>query len=244
MSLVSNLVSKVEQLVGYTFKNRELLAEALTHKSYSIEKAELSASTSLTPYFERLEFLGDAVLDLAITELLIREFPNDQEGPLTQKRAALVCEESLAAQSLLLGLDQILLLGRGERKTSIDKKPRLLANAMESILGALFIEAGYLPCLQFIEKIFIEKMRSLLNEDDYRQDFKTRLQEEIQKTIKQTPNYIVENEQGPPHDRTFEMTVRLEDKILGHGTGKSKKQAEQLAAKEALEGKTYENEKQ
>jgi ribonuclease-3 len=235
-----NFINQVEQLVGHTFKNRELLAEALTHKSYSIEKAESSDSSELSPYFERLEFLGDAVLDLAVTELLIREFPNDQEGPLTQKRASLVCEESLAVQALQMGLDNILLLGKGERKASIDKKPRLLANAMESIIGALFIEAGYLPCLHFIEKIFIDKLRLLLSENDYRQDFKTRLQEEIQKTIKQTPSYIVENEQGPPHDRTFEITVRLDDKILGRGTGKSKKQAEQLAAKESLERRTYE----
>jgi ribonuclease-3 len=229
-------MTTIEEKVNYCFKESKFLKEALTHKSFYIENEKKSPF-----YNERLEYLGDAVLDLIISDILYREYPEDEEGPLSQRRAALVSEEFLAEMALSLNLDQDLKLGKGEKQLGGHKKSRLLSCVFEAILGAVYLDGGYEAAKQVVHHLFYEKVKNLGDENNYRKDYKTRLQEEIQKMVSKTPTYIVELEQGPPHDKTFEMTVRLGDKVLGRGEGKTKKQAEQLAAQQALEGKTYES---
>jgi ribonuclease-3 len=226
----------LEEKLGYQFVNKKLLSEAITHKSFYIENNNKSSF-----YNERLEYLGDAVLDLAISDILFREFPNDEEGPLSHRRAALVSEEYLAKMALELELDSDLRLGKGERQLGGQKKNRLLSCVLEAVLGAIYIDAGFDAVKKVIEILFVEKIKNLGDEADYRRDYKTKLQEEIQKTVAKTPTYTVEVESGPPHDKTFEISVRLDARVLGRGQGKTKKQAEQAAALQALEGKTYES---
>jgi ribonuclease-3 len=229
-------MNEIEKSFLYKFKKPDLLKEAITHKSFYVENEGKSSF-----YNERLEYLGDAVLDLIISDILFREYPKDEEGPLSQRRAALVSEEFLAEMALSLSLDKKLKLGKGEKQLGGQKKSRLLSCVFEAVLGAIYIDGGYEEVKKAITHLFYEKVKNLGDENNYRKDYKTRLQEEIQKTVAQTPNYVVELEQGPPHDKTFEITVRLGDKVLGRGEGKTKKQAEQLAAQQALEGKTYES---
>lgn len=229
-------MNSIEQKIVYEFKNHEFLKEALTHKSFYVENDKKSSH-----FNERLEYLGDAVLDLIISDILFHEYPKDEEGPLSQRRAALVSEEFLTEMALSLNLDQELKLGKGERQLGGHKKSRLLSCVFEAILGAVYLDGGFDSAKKVIQHLFSEKVRNLGDETNYRKDYKTRLQEEIQKNVSQTPTYIVEVEQGPAHDKTFEITVRLGDKVLGRGEGKTKKQAEQLAAQQALEGKTYES---
>lgn len=226
----------IEKKIGYQFKNLHFLTEALTHKSYYVESDKKSSH-----YNERLEYLGDAVLDLVISDILFHEFPKDEEGPLSHRRAAIVSEEYLSELALQLQLDSDLRLGKGEKQLGGQKKNRLLSCVLEAILGAVYLDGGFEEVKKVIKNLFAEKIENLGDEANYRRDYKTRLQEEIQKTVAQTPNYVVETESGPPHDKTFEISVRLGFRVLGRGQGKTKKQAEQAAAQQALEGKTYES---
>lgn len=228
--------NSIEQKMDYKFKNVELLTEALTHKSYYVESDKKSSY-----YNERLEYLGDAVLDLVISDILFHEFPKDEEGPLSHRRAAIVSEEYLAELALHLELDNDLRLGKGEKQLGGQKKSRLLSCVFEAILGAIYLDGGFDEAKKVIQNLFAEKIKNLGEEANYRRDYKTRLQEEIQKIVAQTPTYVVETEIGPPHDKTFEISVRLGNRVLGRGQGKTKKQAEQAAAQLALEGKTYES---
>jgi ribonuclease-3 len=229
-------MSELEKRIAYKFTKVEFLKEALTHKSFYVESEKKS-----TFYNERLEYLGDAVLDLIISDVLFHEYPKDEEGPLSQRRAALVSEEVLAEMALSLSLDNELKLGKGEKQLGGQKKSRLLSCVFEAILGAVYLDGGYESAQKVVHHLFYERIKNLGDENNYRKDYKTRLQEEIQKMVSQTPTYVVELEQGPAHDKTFEITVRLGDRVLGRGEGKTKKQAEQLAAQQALEGKTYES---
>lgn len=226
----------VETNFGYTFKNKDLLLEAITHKSFYYETGKL-----LKSYNERLEYLGDTVLNLLISDFLYHNFPDAEEGPLSQRRAAIVSEEGLAAVAQILQLEEVLLLGKGEKLLTINKKNRMLSCALEALIGAIYIDGGFEAIKDVLKKVFLPRVESQGNESDYRKDYKTVLQEMVQKNNLNPPTYHLEKEDGPSHDKTFFVSVRMGEKILGFGEGKNKKQAEQLAAQKALEGKTYES---
>ncbi len=222
---------KVERF-HYVFKNLKLLEQALTHKSYRNENT--TAVVAICDN-ERLEFLGDAVLDLALSEILMRRFPGDQEGGLSKKRASLVNEETLAKLALEVALTDVIRLGKGERQSGGEQKPRILASTFEAVIGAIFLDGGFNNALEVVEKIFDPHLTGLEGKIDFQQDFKTRLQEKVQEKYRAIPLYQVENEVGPDHDKQFEVSVRLDGRVLASGQGRSKKSAEQDAARKALE---------
>ena len=213
------------------FSNSGLLRQAFTHRSYHNENPTKSKGHN-----ERLEFLGDAVIDLVLSDYLMKRFPEMNEGNLSKIRASLVNEASLAAIALEMGFDLELRLGRGEAMTGGAKKPRLLASSFEAFVGCLYREQGYQDSYNFLETLFKERIDHMDMSISYETDYKTRLQELVQDKSKKTPSYFVVNEEGPDHDKTFFVEVRLANDILAVGRGKSKKQAEQESAHLALKG--------
>jgi ribonuclease-3 len=226
-------VTPLERKLQYEFKNRDLFARALTHKSFSHELRTKSDVKS--EHNEKLEFLGDAVLDLVLGEYLMQLFPVDGEGGLSKKRASLVNEESLSNLATDLGLSECLQLGKGEISTGGAQKPRLLASAYEAVVGAIYLDGGFNAVKEFVRRDFQKLITVLDPVQDFERDYKTRLQEVMQKDTKEAPVYEIISEEGPPHDRTFTVCVRVKEVNLTTGTGRSKKTAEQAAAKKALE---------
>lgn len=210
-----------EKNIGYTFKDKELLKLALTHSSFANE------SKNRSQYNERLEFLGDAVLQLITSEKLYTENPNMPEGKMSKTRAALVCEDALADYSKEINLGSFLLLGKGEEATGGRERASILADAFEAVTGAIFLDGGLENAKKFI-------LRFLNQNVVHMQDYKTLLQEIIQKNPGERLSYVVVEESGPDHDKNFTVEVRLNSNPIGTGKGKSKKQAEQHSAKEAL----------
>jgi ribonuclease-3 len=234
-SLIQQTPTLLLEHLGYKFHRPELMELAFTHKSYANEI--MNGSSTTADDNERLEFLGDAVLDLALSDVLMTRFPLDTEGALSKKRASLVNEDSLSTIAKSLGFDQLLRLGKGEIKTGGLQKPRILASGLEAIIGAVFQDSGYILVSNVIEKLFEEALNRLMTETiDFSGDFKTRLQERAQSTSsKCTPTYRLESESGPDHEKIFNVVVELDGRPLAQGSGKSKKSAEQDAAKKALE---------
>ena len=210
-----------ENNIQYTFKDISLLELALTHSSYANE------SKVHMEYNERLEFLGDAVLQLITSEKLYTENPNMPEGKMSKQRASLVCEDALAVYSKQIDLGRFMLLGKGEENTGGRERPSVLADAFEALIGAIFLDGGIEPAKKFVRRFLDDAHLTV-------QDFKTLLQEIIQKNPGERLSYVVVGESGPDHDKSFEVEVRLNSNPIGRGEGKSKKQAEQQAAKEAL----------
>ena len=222
-------VTKVEKALGYVFNDKALLKHALTHSSYSFEK-----KMDVLKNNERLEFLGDAVLQIIISTHLYTTYPKMKEGDLTRLRAKVVCEDSLAFANRTLGTGPYLILGRGEEKMGGHDRDSILADSYEAILGAIYLDGGMEPARAFVFYSLvphIEKISKSIQVNDY----KTALQEEIQKNSKIPLKYMVIEEMGPAHDKTFKVHVTHNEKLLGEGVGKSKKDAEQQAAKVALE---------
>lgn len=211
-----------ENNIKYTFKNKSLLELALTHSSYANE------SRVHIEYNERLEFLGDAVLQLVTSEKLYKENPNMPEGKMSKQRAALVCEDALANYSKQIDMGRFLLLGKGEENTGGRERPSILADAFEAVIGAIFLDGGIENAKKFILRFLDDKGLHL-------QDYKTLLQEIIQKNPGERLSYVVVAEEGPDHNKSFTVEVKLNSNSIGTGFGKSKKAAEQQAAKEALE---------
>jgi ribonuclease-3 len=222
-------VIDLETKIQFQFKNRDLLARALTHKSFAHELREKGEHN------EKFEFLGDAVLDLVLGEFLMELFPGDGEGGLSKKRASLVNEEVLSRLATDLELSKFLHLGKGETLTGGAQKPRLLASAYEALIGAIFLDGGYEIVRAFARRDFSKLIENLDPAQDFERDYKTRLQEMMQKDTKEAPVYELISEEGPPHDRTFTVCVRVKEVNLAMGTGRSKKVAEQEAAQKALE---------
>jgi len=221
--------------LGYWFSDRSHLERALTHRSYANEVSPGVIGGDN----ERLEFLGDAVLDLVLSDLLMKRFPADSEGSLSKKRASLVNEESLAGIATELGLENLIKVGRGEARNGGSRKPRILASALEAVFGAIFSDGGYQAAAPVIESAFRSRIEEVGNAGvDYQADFKTRLQELAQELYRETPTYKVESESGPDHDKVFEISVSIGEKRLAIGRGRSKKAAEQDAARQALERMT------
>ena len=233
----SSDLNELSKKLGYTFKQSELLTEAFRHSSYVNELANSDLRDN-----ERLEFLGDAVLGLAITHILMELFQDSKEGDLSKYRAIVVNEAGLCQVARELGLGHYLLLGRGEEITHGREKPSILANTMEALLGALYLDAGFGKTKEIVRRLF----GPLLGKIDSRRvpdDFKSQLQEYTQEAQKIRPEYVLVEESGPAHEKTFRVALRLNGKIMAEGVGKSKKEAEQKAAKEAFTCLTGQREK-
>jgi ribonuclease-3 len=216
--------------LGYSFQNPKLLIEAFTHKSVLNGQKERMLESN-----ERLEFLGDAVLDLVMSDLLMREYAQDAEGDLTKKRASLVNEFSLCEIALNLDLDKYIQIGRAEIESHLNKNQRILASSFEALVGALYQDGGFEVVKKIIEAFFAQKFEKLKSGVNEFEDFKTILQEKIQKKFHQTPLYHMIGSSGPEHQKTFEVEVSLDGKVLARANGRNKKIAEQNAAKIALE---------
>lgn len=222
---------ELQNRLGYVFTDPRLLDRALTHKSFANELK------NVIEHNEKLEFLGDAVLDLVIGEFLFEKYPVDTEGGLSKKRASIVNELVLSEVGLELGLNRLIHLGKGEAQTGGAQKPRLLASSLEAIVGALYLDGGFEAARTFIRKEFSGVVERVCGQEDFERDYKTRLQELVQKSLKETPRYEVLAEEGPPHDREFLVCVKVQDEVWAQGRGRSKKNAEQVAAKSALDSK-------
>ena len=209
------------------FKDIKILENSLIHRSFLNENRKWELLSN-----ERLEFLGDAVLELVVTDYLYFNFKN-QEGDLTNWRAALVCAESLAPIADKLGLEDFLLVGRGERKNQNRSKLNILADGFEALIGAIYVDQGLPASSLFIEKYVLVRLPDIL-ENQLFVDAKTALQEKAQREWKITPQYVVLEEGGPDHNKWFEMCVYLNDKLFGKGKGQSKQKAEKDAAKKAV----------
>ncbi|MBQ8748557.1 MAG: ribonuclease III [Oscillospiraceae bacterium] len=217
----------LEAAIGYKFKNITLLQNALTHSSYANEQWHDSLKSN-----ERLEFLGDSVLGMVVAEHLYKTFPDRLEGDLTRMRADMVCEASLAKIAERIELGQYLLLGHGEEQSGGRNRPSILADAVESVLAACFLDGGMDAARSFIEKFVLCNVpQSRLRNVDY----KTALQELVQQKKNQQISYRLVGESGPDHNKSFCVEVTLNGTVVGKGTGSSKKRAEQDAARIAME---------
>lgn len=218
-----------EKDLGYKFKNRDHLKRALTHKSYANEHRLASTEQN-----ERYEYLGDAVLELCISHLLMVRFPHSPEGELSKLRAAIVNESRLAIIARRLELGSRLYLGKGEEMTGGRDKPSVLSDAYEAVLGGIYLDRGFKKAMDVVSSHFEDVLVSA-GKEDFVKDFKTRLQEEAQGKLKAMPRYRLVRESGPDHRKTFEVHLFINNSLMGVGTGGSKKTAEQAAAKLALE---------
>lgn len=217
--------------LGFEFENIELLVTALTHRSYMNEHKK-----SAREHNERLEFLGDAVLELSVTDYLYRYY-DEPEGVLTNWRSALVRTESISDAGAKLGYEPLLRLSRGEKRGSDRARAQILANAFEAVLGAIYLEKGYDVADEFVKKHILSKLETILREGTWR-DPKSRLQEVAQSVTGATPAYKVLSEDGPDHDKIFTLGVFVAGELKGKGQGSSKQSAQQQAAESAL--KSYE----
>jgi len=210
-----------------SFSDQTLLKTALTHRSALNEKKGSDQSN------ERLEFLGDAILELVVSDFLFKTYPHLPEGQLTQKRAAIVQTKTLAAAALKLNLGQNLIMSKGEKKAGGQTNVSLLANTFEAIVGAVYLDQGFTQAADFIFQNLLQNLNLLLNQADIH-DFKSQLQETWQKQFKTAPKYQLVNSFGPDHSKTFIVKVFLKGKLMGEGRGKSKQAAEQTAAKSVI----------
>ena len=207
--------------------DQALLKTALTHRSALNEKKGSHQSN------ERLEFLGDAVLELIVSDFLFKTYPQLPEGRLTQKRAAIVQTKTLAAAALKLNLGQYLIMSKGEKKSGGQTNVSLLANTFEALIGAVYVDQGFTQAVNFINQNLLQNLNLLFNQADIH-DFKSQLQETWQKQFKTGPKYQLVNSFGPDHGKTFTVKVFLKGKLMGEGKGKSKQAAEQAAAKSVI----------
>lgn len=212
----------IETVIGYKFKNKKLLKEALTHKSHAMEHG-------LKTHNERLEFLGDSILGLIVSYYLFDKYPKENEGYLSKIKSYAVSRTSLTVWAKEINLGEYLHLGIGEEQNGGKKRSSILSNAIEAVIGAVYIDGGINPAADFVTN-WLERQSF---ENDHR-DYKSELQEIIQKRFKTPPDYEVLSAEGPEHAKIFTVKVKLKKKVLGIGTGKNKKEAQQEAAKSAF----------
>jgi len=222
-------MEKLEAKIGYSFKNKKFLETALTHSSYANEK---HAGNNCLSY-ERQEFLGDSVLGLVTAEFLYAHEPMLPEGRMTRLRAELVCESSLHKTALKLGLGEYMRLGKGEANTGGRERPSILADMVEAIIAAIYLDSGMDEARSFIMKNVLGDVE--ISEQRRSADYKTQLQELVQRKSNQSIVYELVNESGPDHNKLFEFEVKINGLPSGRGTGRTKKEAEQMAACKALE---------
>lgn len=235
MNSSTKVLEKLAKKIGVKFNNLELLQQAVTHRSYLNEHRNYKLDHN-----ERLEFLGDAVLELVVTEYLYKNYKNP-EGELTNWRAALVNGEMLAKISKKIGVEEFLLMSRGEAKDTGRARQYLLANAMEAIIGAIYLdqgEKGYEKAGEFIMKNVVVNLSEIIENKTY-MDPKSRFQEEAQDKVGITPSYRVLEESGPDHDKKFVVGVYLGEELIAQGEGKSKQEGQRNAAEKALEIKGW-----
>ena len=223
---LEQIAEDIERKLLYRFARLDLLKDALTHSSSLL-------SSGAAP-IERLEFLGDAVLGLAVTELLVRRMPLADEGVLTQARARMVNTNALARRARALGLAEALVLGKGEEKTGGRKKPSILADVFESVIGAVFLDGGFEAARRVVEHVYDFAAEAAAEAPAAEEDAKTSLQELTQRLYRQLPVYHTLSVEGPHHARNFVVEVAVGDRVLGTGAGRSKRTAAQEAARQAL----------
>jgi ribonuclease-3 len=223
----------LENKLGLDFKNKDLLTQAFTHRSYLNENPSFNLQHN-----ERLEFLGDAVIELIVTSHLYRQYPDKPEGDLTNWRAALVNAKMMTKVAEELGFNDFLLLSKGEAKEGGKARAYILANTFEALLGALYLDSGYEPCDKFIKKYLLAELPDIIEKGSYK-DSKSWFQEEAQEKVSITPTYKVIKESGPDHDKQFIVGVFLDEDMVAEGKGTSKQEAEEDAAKKALEVKNW-----
>lgn len=223
-------LEKLQEVIGYQFRDPGLLTHALTHSSYANEK-----HWDKTRCNERLEFLGDAVLEVISSDFLFHTYESMPEGEMTKLRASLVCEPTLAYCADVIPLGDYLLLGKGEDLTGGRKRPSVVSDAMEAVIGAIYLDGGLANAKEFIH-------RFILNDIEHKQlfyDSKTILQEIVQEKGIQPVEYILTGESGPDHDKQFTVSVQVNGQVVGNGTGHTKKAAEQAAAYQAIQEKKF-----
>ncbi len=225
-------IEKFEEILNYKFKDRSLLVQALSHSSYANEKKKSRVSN------ERLEFLGDSVLSIVVSQYLFEHLTHIAEGELTKLRASLVCEKSLYLFAKQIDLGKFILLGKGEENTGGRERTSILADAFEAVIAAIFLDGGLEAASKHILRFIPEDIQRL--KKPVFSDFKTILQEIVQKNPEEKAEYVLAGEEGPDHDKRFVVEVHLNSNVIGEGIGKSKKEAEQMAAKQALELMGYE----
>lgn len=223
----------LESSIGVNFKNSAFLQEALTHRSYLNENPRWPY-----PHNERLEFLGDAVLELAVTEFLYAKYPKEQEGWLTSLRAALVNYQMLARVAREIELEKSILLSRGEARDNGKAREVILANAFEALVGAIYLDGGFKAATDFINRFVVPHLEEVVETGLYK-DPKSKLQEVVQEKLKVTPAYQVLKETGPDHQKIFRVGVYFGNDLIAEGTGASKQEAEVEAAKSALQQYTF-----
>lgn len=223
---IKETVALVQERTGYVFSDEKLILEALTHSSYANEMKINKRNN-----YERLEFLGDAVLEMISSEVLFARYPDVPEGGLTKKRAALVCEPSLAICARKMGLGQLMFLGKGEERSGGRDKEAILCDIVEAVLGAIYLDGGLEAAREYVNTHIL----SDLEDEELFVNFKSELQEMVSKLIPEAePSYDTISQEGPEHDRTFVVEVTIGDKIRCEGVGKTKKAAQQEAAKKAI----------
>ena len=222
---LNKIMQELEQKINYSFQSKSLLEQALTHSSYANEKKLGKLGCN-----ERLEFLGDAVLEVVSSEFLYKKFPSLPEGELTKKRASLVCEPSLAFCAREFGLQEYLLLGKGEDMTGGRQRDSIVSDATEALLGAIYLDGGFASAKEFV-------LNFILNDMEHKQlfyDSKTILQEIVQSEYKKQLHYDLISEEGPDHNKSFTVSASIDGVQMGVGTGHTKKAAEQAAAYQAI----------
>ncbi|MGQ9532633.1 MAG: ribonuclease III [Desulfotomaculales bacterium] len=222
-------LARLERALGFPFHNRELLSHALTHGSFAAERHLSPVQNN-----QRLEFLGDAVLELVISEHLFRQYPDREEGDLTRMRAAVVCEPSLVRAARALDLGSALRLGRGEERDGGRERPSILADAFEALLGAVYLDRG-LDAARRVALTWLAPVLAEVAAGGAERDYKTRLQEALQARGLEPVEYAIVGEEGPDHAKTFTVATTWRGRRLTRGTGRSKKEAEQEAARALLE---------
>jgi ribonuclease-3 len=219
----------LEHRLGHRFRDASLLEAALTHRSHAHEQRSETAV-----HYERLEFLGDALLGFLVSEALYRADPGASEGVLSRRRQSLVRASTLAEIAARLGFGDVVRLGRGEEQSGGRKRPALLADTFEAVLGAIYLDGGLRKARSFVRRELGGSVTERSRTDGASEDFKTALQELVQSRLRQTPHYRIVSTTGPDHALRFEIEVLVEDRVLGTGTGPSRKHAEQQAARQAL----------
>lgn len=225
--------SSLEKKIEVDFKDKDLLAQAFCHRSYLNEDKSFELGNN-----ERLEFLGDAVLELVVTEFLYHNYPGEPEGRLTSWRSALVNDKMLGGVAMDMGFNDYLLLSRGEQEGDERARISILADSFEAFLGALFLDSGYEDCQDFVESNLLARLEKVIEEGLYI-DSKSRFQEEAQDRVGVTPEYRVLNDWGPDHDKNFLVGVYLEEELIAKGEGSSKQAAEEGAAQKGLIEKNW-----
>lgn len=217
--------------IGVEFKDAQLLKQAMIHRSYLNEIKEGRLESN-----ERLEFLGDAILSFVISEKLYQDYPDYPEGKLTNLRSNIVCTSALAKIAQQIDLGPYLFMSKGEKESGGNENISILANTVEAVIGAIFLDQGIEATRQFIQKKFGPMIKTVVDKGQLK-DTKSLLQEKLQARLKETPTYRTLHQKGPDHDKTFTVGVFVQKNLLAKGTGKSKQEAEEAAAKKALEGR-------